>query len=385
MENTLTVLIKLNPTKEQKQLIDSSSLEYIKLVNELVEEMVESKISTKKTTANIVAPLNSAVKNQAIRDSKSVFQKVKKSKYKTVPVLKKPVCVWNNQNYSIGENSISMPFVVNGKSKKIDIKAIVDDRAKELLTDTLGTLRVTKKGNKYIAQISVTTESTSSLGENVVGIDLGILVPATGYCSNRKVKFFGNGRKNKYTRRKFKTLRQKLGKLKKPKAIKTINNKEQRIMNDSDHKVSREIVNFAKNNNASVIKLEQLSNIRNTTRTSRKNAKNIHNWSFYRLANYIEYKARLEGIIVEYVDPAFTSQTCPSCKTRNKVQGRKYECACGYKVHRDLVGAINISTSEKIEEKKKSSKQKKTTVEKSFNFDDNGQFNLFGEPIFVTV
>lgn len=385
MENTLTVVIKLNPTKEQKQLIDSSSLEYIRLVNELVEEMVESKTSTKKTTANIVASLNSAVKNQAIRDSKSVFQKVKKSNYKTVPVLKKSVCVWNNQNYSYDDNSVAIPFIVNGKSKKVSIKANITDRAKDLLSNTLGTLRITKKGNKYIAQISITTESTSSLGENIVGIDLGILVPATGYCSNGKVKFFGNGRKNKYTRRKFKTLRQKLGKLKKTKAIKTINNKEQRIMNDLDHKVSREIVNFAKNNNASIIKLEQLSNIRCTTRTSRKNAKNIHNWSFYRLANYIEYKARLEGIIVEYVNPAFTSQTCPSCKTRNKAQGRKYECACGYKRHRDLVGAINISTSEKIEEKKKSSKQKKTTIEKSFNFDDNGQFNLFGEPIFTTV
>lgn len=277
-----------------------------------------------------------------------------------------------------------MPFIVNGKSKKIDIKATIDDRAKELIKNTLGTLRVTKKANKYIAQISITTQSQESLGENVLGVDLGILIPAVGYCSNGKVKFFGNGRKNKYTKRKFKTLRQKLGKLKKSKAIKTINNKEQRLMNDLDHKVSREIVNFAKENNVSVIKLEQLSNIRSTTRTSRKNAKNIHNWSFYRLSNYIEYKARLEGIIVEYVDPAFTSQTCPACKTRNKAQGRKYECACGYKRHRDLVGAINISMQDKIKEKKKSSK-KKTTVEKSFNFDDNGQFNLFGEPIFATV
>lgn len=33
--------------------------------------------------------------------------------------------------------------------------------------------------------------------------------------------------------------------------------------------------------------------------------------------------------------------------------------------------------NELVEEKKKSSKQKKTTIEKSFNFHDNGQFNLF--------
>ena len=380
MENTLTVVIRLYPTKEQKNLIDSSSLAYINLINELVEEMVELKASTKKTTANIVAPLNSSVKNQALRDSKSVFKKAKKTKYKIIPVLKKTVCVWNNQNYSYDDNSIAMPFIINGKSKKVSIKANITDRAKDLLSNTLGTLRITKKGNKYMAQISVTTESTPSLGENTVGVDLGILVPAVAYCSSDKVKFFGNGRKNKYTRRRFKTLRQKLGKLKKPKAIKTINNKEQRIMNDLDHKVSRDIVNFAKDNNASIIKLEQLSNIRKSTRTSRKNAKNIHNWSFYRLSMYIEYKARLHGIIVEYVNPAFTSQTCPSCSIRNKAKGRSYACECGYQRHRDLVGAINISRSEKIEEIVKTPK-KKSIIEKIFNFDKNGQYNMFGDSI----
>ncbi|MCR8743890.1 IS200/IS605 family accessory protein TnpB-related protein [Romboutsia lituseburensis] len=62
-------------------------------------------------------------------------------------------------------------------------------------------------------------------------------------------------------------------------------------MKDKDHKISREIVNFAKNNNVSVIRLECLEGIINTTRTSRKNKKNLYNWSFYRLSMYIEYKA----------------------------------------------------------------------------------------------
>ena len=54
--------------------------------------------------------------------------------------------------------------------------------------------------------------------------------------------------------------------------------------------------NFAKENNVSVIRVEQLSGIRQTARTSRKNEKNLHTWSFYRLAQFIEYKAILEGI-----------------------------------------------------------------------------------------
>jgi IS605 OrfB family transposase len=343
MENKLTVIIKLNPTKEQSRLVDIACSEYINVVNTLVSEMVESKETTKKTSKDITASLSSSVKNQAIRDSKSVFQKVKKSKYKIIPVLKKPVCIWNNQSYSIDDSTISIPFLIDSKSKRVIIRANINDRAKELLINKHGTLRITKKNNKYIAQVSVTIPNKENNNSRVMGVDLGLKVPAVAYSNNEKLKFFGNGRENKYIRRKFATRKKRLGKAKKLKTIKKISNKEQRIMNDRDHKVSKQIVNFAIKNNVSVIKLEKLTNIRNTTRTSRKNNKSLHTWSFYRLASYIEYKANLEGIKVKYVDPRYTSQNCPSCGTRNKAKDRKYKCRCGYVKHRDLVGAINIA------------------------------------------
>ena len=344
MEQVITLQAKLNPTKEQIKLIDNGGLDYINIINTLVSEMVIDKKATKKTSANVVANLNSSVKNQAIRDAKSVFKKVKKSKYKTVPILKKPVIIWNNQNYTINGDSISMPFIVNNKSKKIEIKAdLNNDIFHTISNGKLGTLRITKKGRKYIAQISITLNTKPKTSGQIMGIDLGVLIPAVATTEDGKVKFFGNGRQNKYYRRYYKTKRIKLGKAKKLNTIRKINNKEQRYMKDQDHKVSREIVNFAKNNNVSIIRLECLEGIRNTTRTSRKNKKNLYNWSFYRLAMYIEYKAELEGIKVEYVDPKYTSQTCPNCGERHKAKGRSYFCSdCGFRTHRDLVGAKNI-------------------------------------------
>ena len=114
---------------------------------------------------------------------------------------------------------------------------------------------------------------------------------------------------------------------------------------DIDHKLSREIVNTAKTHDVSVIKLERLQNIRSTTRTSRKNNHSLHTWSFYRLAQFIEYKAKLAGIEVEYVDPAYTSQICPICGSVHHAKDRNYICRCGYHTHRDLFGAINICNS----------------------------------------
>lgn len=345
MSQTVTVKIKLLPTKEQALTLTEMSKTYISTINNLVSEMVREKKNTKKTSKNIDAFLPSAVKNQAIKDAKSVFKKAKKTKFETVPVLKKPMCIWNNQNYSFDFTHISLPIMINGEAKKTPIRALLvdkDNRNFNLLKHKLGTLRITKKSNKWIAQISVTIPTVQKTGVKVMGVDLGLKVPAVAVTDDEKVRFFGNGRENKYKKRKFHSVRKELGEKKKLTAIRKLKNKEQRWMEDKDHKISRAIVNFAKENKVSVIRLERLANIRQTTRTSRKNEKNLHTWSFYRLSQFIEYKANLEGIEVEYVNPAYTSQTCPRCSKKNKAQDRKYKCKCGFEKHRDIVGAMNI-------------------------------------------
>jgi putative transposase len=56
-------------------------------------------------------------------------------------------------------------------------------------------------------------------------------------------------------------------------------------------------------------------------------------------------KATVAGITVERVDERGTSSTCPQCRSRvPKPSGRNFSCPyCGYRGHRDLVGAHNIA------------------------------------------
>ena len=148
------------------------------------------------------------------------------------------------------------------------------------------------------------------------------------------------------------------------------NNKEQRYRSDQDHKISRKVIEIAKKNNVSKIKLEDLSGIRDTARISRKNGKELHRWPRHRQMKYIQYKAAEEGIDVVFVNPRYTSQKCPACKKRNKSTGRKYKCSCGFVGHRDIVGATNILSAPVIDGvafKKKKNKKLSNQESKSLS------------------
>ena len=363
----LSETIKLYPTKYQSALMQATMKEYVSTVNSLVSYATSGKSISKITTADINVMLPSALTNQCIRDAKSIVKKhykachsavlknrklaKKRSSIRTtapnLPVLRKLCCYINNQNFKVKDSNIEFPVMINGKSKRISVKTNMTDKQKSVFASyKLGTMRIVVKGNSLVAQIVYDMdEPTVSDDGNVMGIDLGIKCPAVSYCSDGSIKFYGNGRKNKYIRRHYKYLRKKLGQTKKRDAIKRINNKEQRIMKDIDHKLSHDIVATAVAHNVKVIKLEQLQNIRSTTRTSRKNNPSLHTWSFYRLAQFIEYKAKLAGIKVEYVNPAYTSQRCPVCGNVHHADDRNYICSCGFHIHRDVLGAMNICNS----------------------------------------
>lgn len=358
----ITVKAKLKPTKEQKRFIDRTTSEYITTVNRLVRQLISTPV--KLTSKDVIAELPSALKNQAIQDVKSIVKKynkevrknakkpIDKQKAIKIPTLKRFVAIWNNQNFALKGNLLSFPVLVGGKSTRLLVRVQLTDYQQDLLQHTHGSLRISSVNGKLIAQIAVdlATNSTNSCGmplvqtdnSNEMGIDLGIKVPAVSVTSTGKTKFYGNGRQNKYVRRRYKSKRRFLGKLKKLSAIKRIGNKEQRWMKDKNHKVSREIVNHAIEQQVSVIKMEQLEGIRSTTRTSRKNNHSLHTWSFFQLQQFIEYKAQLAGIEVKYVNPAYTSQTCPCCGKRNHTNDRNYQCSCGFHSHRDRVGALNV-------------------------------------------
>jgi len=62
-----------------------------------------------------------------------------------------------------------------------------------------------------------------------------------------------------------------------------------------------------------VVVMENLSYIRERLDYGRYMNRRLHSWAFARLQARVEDKAREAGISVEYVNPAYTSQTCHEC------------------------------------------------------------------------
>jgi len=107
------------------------------------------------------------------------------------------------------------------------------------------------------------------------------------------------------------------------------------------------LTDFRVSTAGAIIVLEDLKNIRKKSFGKSFN-RMLHTWSFFRLKNYIEYKAKILGIKVELIDPRFTSQECSSCgfiaKSNRKTQNR-FKCGnCGFELHADLNGSRNIAS-----------------------------------------
>ncbi|WP_054752573.1 RNA-guided endonuclease InsQ/TnpB family protein [Piscibacillus salipiscarius] len=278
-----------------------------------------------------------------------------KKGYHLKPIVKKHICQWQGQTLKVYDDAISVTFLTaDGWGRAQVIKANLNSRGdyiREQLRRLQAMLVTIKKiNNKWIAMIVLKDNSTLEplKVENIAGIDLGIKCPIVVKTSNGKIKFIGNGRYLAFRRRWFRSKRKELINQNKSYLVKKIANKEERWMREQDHQLSRELVNYLKENDVRLLKMEKLTGIRDI-KTDKKNTLRLHQWSFYRLSQYIQYKCEDAGIQVELVNPKYTSQSCPKCKRKNKTNTRTYRCIqCGYVSHRDIIGATNVLSATTI-------------------------------------
>jgi len=176
-----------------------------------------------------------------------------------------------------------------------------------------------------------------------IGVDLGMVKIATDSDNN-----FYDGTIVEQKRKQYAKHRGSL-KSKKTKnsrrRLKQVGNRENRFRKDVNHRISKQLVDTA-SRTCRGLALEELVNFFDKTRVRRENRNARSSWSFRQLRTFVEYKAKIAGIPVVFVDPRNTSKTCSKCghcSGDNRKSQSNFVCiACHFSTNADYNAATNI-------------------------------------------
>lgn len=109
---------------------------------------------------------------------------------------------------------------------------------------------------------------------------------------------------------------------------------------------ARQLVKDLYARGVSTIVIGELTGIRNGNSHGRQGNAMVHNyWSHKYVADRLRCTAEEYGITIKTISEAYTSQTCPRCRSRNTERMlRHFRCLnCGLEAHRDAVGVVNMA------------------------------------------
>lgn len=193
--------------------------------------------------------------------------------------------------------------------------------------------------------------------DNAASIDLGEIHSITSIdtCGNaliitgrkmRAIKQLRNKHQAELYRRLSKTTKHSKQYWKYRKAMQKLSVKYERQINDCVHKTTKLFLDYCLEHGVSKVYYGDLdSATRSTKQKGKGNNKlrqKLSQWNYGQLTLQLKNKLSRHGIKLIKVKEYYSSQKCPSCNDLNKPKNREYSCKCGYRQHRDIVGAINI-------------------------------------------
>jgi len=224
---------------------------------------------------------------------------------------------------------------------RLKIPFVAGHRQKEILQYRSGEADlILRNGEFYLHQVCEVEEPPPDNATDFLGIDLGIVNIAADSDGNIYSGGQVNGLRKRHTklRSKLQSKRTKASK----RLLKKRSKKEKRFATHVNHCISKSVVARAKDSGRGIA-LEDLTHIRDRISVRKCQRRQQHSWAFNQLRQFIQYKARLAGVLVALVDPRNTSRTCPRCgciDKRNRPSQSLFSCtSCGFSANADVVAA----------------------------------------------
>ena len=261
-------------------------------------------------------------------------------------------------------------FRLNFGRDRSNNRAIIDNCIKAKKYKLCPTAKIQLKDRKLFLLVTVDIPETENVPVKgkVMGVDLGVVNPAYVAVNDGPERSrIGNGevfqKQRDVFRRRFRELQRSQltqgghGRKHKTQATEILRGKERNWVQTENHRISLEIVNLASRWKVETIQMESLKGFgKNQEGEVEYNHKRLlGRWSYFELQKDIEYKAAMAGIAVQYVNPAYTSQTCHVCGQRgNRIERDTFictnpECTCYNQAQdADMNAAINIAKSKDV-------------------------------------
>ncbi len=118
-----------------------------------------------------------------------------------------------------------------------------------------------------------------------------------------------------------------------------------RQQRDLLHQAARTVVDFCQAEGVSRIAVGDVRDIQTGVSLGKRTNQKISQWPHGQFARSLSEKAARLGMVVEWIDEAYSTRTCSVSGhvQSSSPRGRRFRCAgCGARVHRDVNGANNI-------------------------------------------
>lgn len=339
MKQVLTLVVRIEPTTEQYQLLNDTAVAFASACN-WINDNVNSSLTNRNA---IQAVCYSEVKSQFRLTANHVVRAcarvganrlTAKQKRRKVKGFKPTSFDCDSRTFRIIEDGYLVSISTTGKRVKVPMRVSNYHIGKlKSQNPTSAQICLHRDGNFYIHVQLKSDAPKVKKSKNVIGVDFGrrdIAVTSTGKSWSGKTI---QNTRDKYSRTRS-SLQKKASqgtrstRRRTRQILKRLSGREKRYQQWLNHNISSSIINEAVATNSSVA-IEDLTGIRERTNSKPRNKterRRSNSWAFYQLRTFLEYKGIKEGVNVIAIPPRYTSQTCHQCLHIGNRSNKSFRC-----------------------------------------------------------
>jgi len=306
----------------------------------LIERELQKLYYTVKKSLNLHSQLVQSARRDVVNDIMSWL----KIGGEYPKLTEKPLTLVYNRSYRLFEQG--KEFKLWAKICGVAYPLELGDRQLELIKDAkkIGEAKLLKRDGKWYLNVSVEIQESEPIKpKGVLGVDLGLKNSAV--IAGSKPIFVKHRHLFYKTTRYWKQIDKLKSKLPKgqrtSKQIKRLWRKVAKINDFIAHDTSAKIVKLSVQSQKAIAleKLEVPNNGYN-----RKWSRRLSNWVRGKIIKYVQYKAKLNGIPVISVNPAYSSTKCHICGGDGERFSSIFKCkVCGRTYNADFNASVNIA------------------------------------------